>query len=188
MQCACVVVYQSMAAEQKDLVAGIKSSVRKALLDQTEQFHGYLTDGCNSKRLTYAECLGVFAQPSWGAVEEMLEEVCRQRCRKNPEDLLAEFGKKRFKLVTMKRFAFKRRGSKFTRQKWLAILQQLYSDPDALRFVPSKALDVLPLIEQGMLQPKPAVVWAPVSDWDQFAEGYESLEDVSRLFDRALGV
>lgn len=166
---------------------GIKTNVRRVLLQHTDRFRGYIDPGCNSRKITFKECLDVFAQPGWAAMEGMLRDLAlKKRPDKDPGEALAEIGKKRLHIVTMSRFQFKRRQDKFTRTEWLSLLKKLYSSPDSLRLVSYDRLDVLPLLDQCLLQPQPALIWAPPKEWDKYADGHECIVDVSSQFDPAL--
>lgn len=175
------------SASVNDLVPGIKSNMRRVLLEHTDRFRRYIDPKCSSRKLTFAECLDVFAQPKWGGVEDMLRQLALKRWPdRDPTQTLALVGKKRIHIKTMLRFQFKRRQEKFTRAEWVCILKKLFSCPDNLRLVSYDRLDVLPLLDGCLLQPKPSVIWAPPSEWDKYDAGFECIVDVSSQFDPAL--
>lgn len=172
-----------------DLTPGLKGAVRAVLLKHTHTFRGYISPGCNSQKLTFSECLSVFAQPDWHSLEEALRGLVEARHpgpERSTKQALADIGKRQLLLVSMKRFSFKRRDERFSRQQWLDILQKLFSDLTAVRLVHCKRLDALQLLDHSLLQPKPSVVWAPPQQWEAWADGYESVEDVTAQFDRLL--
>ena len=168
----------------------MKGALRKVLIEHTERFRGYIDPSCNTRKLTFSECLDVFAQPSWQAVESMLGELSKEKWSdRDPKLTLAAIGKKDVQVVSMLRFQFKRRSTKFSRSEWVAILKKLYSDPANLRLVYcdiSETSTALLILEQSLLQPKPAVIWAPQQAWDAYADGHELAEDVSKQFDHVL--
>ena len=164
---------EAARARPTDPHRALKHGLRVQFARMAEREHVWLSVEAIRKPPTAGETLTIMQAASW---DELAASLPGEEGHAG-----AKLGRGKLLLCTNRTYLFKRSEVPWPRERWLRVLQQLFSDRRQVFLVPAIYALHFPLVNRRFLTPCPWKELAPQREWDSYADDHEEVVTLPAL-------